>query len=77
MLATRTKVLYAVSTLAPVSILIARLDTAAAVRQAKLNGAWGDWVEPGVLIYILFIIGCVSLLLALVYTVVDARRKDS
>jgi hypothetical protein len=76
-LRTRTKVLLALSALAPASVLIVRLDTEAVVRQAKVDGGWGVWVEPGGLIYTFFFIGCVSFVLAIVSTIVDVSRSDS
>lgn len=70
MLTTRRKVLFAFALLAPASVLTVYVEQ----HQALLRGAWAAWIDPGALTKAVLVIGCLSLIFAVISTVVDLRR---
>jgi hypothetical protein len=60
MLSGRTRVLFAISSLAPASILIWRLPVESIVRDAKEREEFAPWVDPGIMYYVLLFVGLVS-----------------
>ncbi len=75
MLSSRTRVLFAISSLAPGSILIWRVYVESLVRGAKERGEFAPWVDPGILFYVLLFVGLVSFVLGIVSLIVDVRRS--
>src|ERR1700730_6261788 len=63
MLTSRTRVLFAISSLAPASILIWRFHVESMVRDTKERGEFAPWVDPGTMYYVLLFVGSVSLVL--------------
>jgi len=57
MLSRRTKVLIALTGLAPASIAITRLEIAAVVRKTQEEGAFRACVDPGPLSYLFLFLG--------------------
>jgi len=75
MLKTRTKVLFAASLLAPASMVISRLTVAAEQRRLLQQGAWAAWVDPAPVFPALFLVGCLSFVVAIVFVIVDIRQR--
>jgi hypothetical protein len=74
MFRTRTRLLFAISSLAPASILIWRLYVASVVRGYKARGELTSfWTEPGILFYVLLLVGLLSFALGIVSLVMDVR----
>ena len=65
--------LFAISSLAPASILIWRLHVESIVRDAKERGEFAGWADPGVMYYVLLFVGLLSFVLGLVSLAVDVR----
>jgi hypothetical protein len=75
MLSRRTRVLFALSSLAPASILIWRLYVASVVKGYKALGELTSfWAEPGILFHVLLFVGLVSFACAIVSSVTDVHR---
>jgi hypothetical protein len=76
MLSGRTRVLFALSSLAPASILTWRLYVAAVVTGYKERGELtGFWADPGYLFYVFLFVGFISFVFAILSMVVDLRRS--
>src|SRR6266849_7402807 len=74
MLSSRTRILFASSSLAPASVLIWRLYVASVVRGYKARGELTSfWAEPGILFYVLLLVGLLSFALGIVSLVMDIR----
>ena len=77
MLSQRTKVLIALTGLAPSSIVIARLEIAAVVRKAQEEGAFGAWVDPGPFSYLFLFLGLAAFVAGIISLVFDIRQGRS
>ena len=69
----RTRLLFALGSLAPLSILITRLEVASVIRRAQAEGAISAWVDPGPASYFFLFVGVTSLVAACVSLFVDIR----
>jgi hypothetical protein len=70
----RTKWLFGISLLAPASVIASRLYAAVEKRKALQEGALGIWIDPGITPKLIFIVGSLAFVLAIVSTIVDFRR---
>ena len=77
MLRKRTRLLFALSALAPVSVLIWRLHLAWVIREAKQRGEFPGWYDPGILFHALLFVGLGCFVLAVISLLVDALRSRS
>jgi hypothetical protein len=75
MLNTRTKVLFMTSLLAPAAVVVSRWTMAMEKRSALERGALGVWVDPAPIFPFLFVVGCLSFILAIISTVADVRSQ--
>jgi hypothetical protein len=73
MLSGRTRALFAISSLAPASILIWRLYVQSLVREATAKGEFAGWYDPGILFYALLFVGLLSFVAGIVSLVMDMR----
>ena len=74
MLSRRTKVLIALTGLAPASIVITRVEIAAVVRKAQEEGAFSAWVDPGPLSYLFLFLGLAAFGAGMLSLLLDIRR---
>ena len=70
----RTRLLFALGSLAPLSILIIRLEVASVIRRAQAEGAISAWVDPGPASYFFLFAGVTSLVAAFVSLFFDIRK---
>jgi hypothetical protein len=73
LLSGRTRLLFLLGSLAPLSILITRLELAAVIRRAQAEGAISAWVDPGPASYFFLFVGVTSLVAACVSLFFDIR----
>jgi hypothetical protein len=73
----RTKILIALTGLAPASMVITRLEIAAAVRKAKEGGGFGAWVDPGPLSCLFLFRGLAAFVASMISLFLDLRRGSS
>jgi hypothetical protein len=75
MLRGRTKALFAVSLLAPASVLVDRIHKQRQLADALQQGARAVRIDPGLLLFASFIVGLLSLALAIVFATIDLYRN--
>ena len=75
MLSTRTKILIALTALAPASIVITRLHETALISEARESGALGAWVDPGLLSYFFLFVGFGCFIAAVISAINDSRHQ--
>jgi|WetSurMetagenome_2_1015567.scaffolds.fasta_scaffold272832_2 hypothetical protein len=72
-----TKLLITLTALVPASLLIFHFEREAVIQQAKMEGYFTAWVEPGFIIKAMMVVGCIAFLFAVVSTISDVRRSRS
>jgi hypothetical protein len=70
----RTKVLLSMGAVAPISIIVTRLEIAGFVAKAKREGAFSVWVDPGPVPKLLLLLGLASFVAGVVSFIFDLRR---
>jgi hypothetical protein len=79
MITLRTKLLLCGATMAPLSVLLARMSAYDSTMKAEAEGAISVWVEPGFIHYFLFCAGLVCSIGFVVSVFLDLRhgKKNS